>query len=537
MSLKKIRIAWRTVLSAILIAAAFPPWNQSWLIFVALVPWLMVLDQTATVKQRVFEAIGLSSVMTLLGYSWVAYAIHHFGELPWVVSIVGLLIFSLGNQPQFIVLALAIGFVRKRDWKGVTASVFLAAVYASVDGVMPKLFLDSFGHSLYNNRPLRQLAEYGGVFGLTFLIVLINLMAAQIARTFSKRSELSFWPALQRSRKYLAVAGGILAVALVTGEFRARSVERYESEAKEFVHLAAIQGNIGDIQKVAAYKGLYQAGESTLATYLKLSEDALRMSPKPDAIVWPETAYPSTFRTPMNTVELARDQRIERFVTANEIPLIFGGYDRGDGKDFNSVFVLNPKTDNDLAVYHKSVLLPFGEYIPGFGEHSVFKEWFPNMGFFGHGQGPIALEVRAKKALFRVQPLICYEALVSRHTLLRKEVGDARVILNVTNDSWFGTFGEPDLHLALSVFRSLEARLPQVRSTNTGITALILPSGKIVGASTVGEETIVPMTVPLVDAKTTVLFYVGKFIPLFLALVALFCFGWHRLGLRHPPKP
>jgi apolipoprotein N-acyltransferase len=230
----------------------------------------------------------------------------------------------------------------------------------------------------------------------------------------------------------------------------------------------------------------------------------MRADPKPDVIVWPETAYPSTFRKPMVAVELERDQMVERWVRTHRVPIWFGAYDRTETYDYNSLFFLSPPDtdEHDLQTYHKTILLPFGEYIPIVGDIKWIRDRFPQVGFFGKGPGPTAYPVQVGEGeRLRVHPIICYEALYPEFTRKGAQAG-ADLILNITNDSWFGTFGEPQMHFALAKFRSIETGLPQLRATNTGITALVLPDGSLENVGEIGKPQILHYTVPLQNRPT-----------------------------------
>jgi apolipoprotein N-acyltransferase len=202
------------------------------------------------------------------------------------------------------------------------------------------------------------------------------------------------------------------------------------------------------------------------------------------------------------------------------VPLLFGGYDQDGKKDFNSLFALSSpaliaanapheSTDRlggDLIAYHKNVLLLFGEEIPFSDQIPILNTWFPQVGNFGKGPGPqvFSVPLRNGELTPRVAPIICYETLFTRYTVEAARLG-AQVLLNVTNDSWFGPFGEPELHLALSTFRSIETRLPQIRSTNTGISALILPDGTIADASPKNQALYLNWEVALPQAPSATL--------------------------------
>jgi len=257
------------------------------------------------------------------------------------------------------------------------------------------------------------------------------------------------------------------------GDYRIKQVADRLAHPKRKVVTAAIQANIGDIEKLSSEKGYRQATERVMRAYYDLSDEALKLTPKPEVLVWPETAFPSTFRSPETSDDFARDKEMESWVANRKVPLAFGGYDRDmHGRSYNAVFYLRP--DGVDSRYTKTILIPFGEYIPGFELFPQFRKLFPMVGFFGKGPGSVIREIGGMKT----QPVICYEVLFPSFTRDAVAAG-AEVIFNFTNDSWFGPIGAPYYHLNLASFRSIETRVPQFRSTNTGFSALILPDGSI----------------------------------------------------------
>ena len=494
-----------TVVSAVLIVLAFPPWGFAPLIWVALIPWLFALSRARSLKAAWVQGIWLSFLMSVLGFHWVASVLHEFGNIPWVFSILALLLFGLIGQPQFLAMGPGIWFLRERfpestrhGWRGAFFLLGLTLFYAGVDWFLPKIFTDTLGHSLFSARHLRQAADLGGAHLLTTLIFASNYALFTLLERIRNRGEPSFWPALNAALPQLGLVLLLCASAWSYGSVRLKVLEKALAKPLGYLQAGVIQGNIGDIEKIAAERGLHDAAESVIGTMLDLSDRALAMSPRPDILIWPETSYPSTFRTPQTADELGRDLQVERFVAERKIPLLFGGYDHDGRKDFNSFFVLTPPTalppaltkasmtrgdENHIQVYHKNMLLMFGEYIPGASYIRWLRETFPQVGNFGRGPGPSILTVHPARGAgssgslpeVLASPVICYEALFPNYIIEAARKG-SQMILNITNDSWFGPWGEPQLHLALVTFRSIESRLPQLRSTNTGISALILPA-------------------------------------------------------------
>jgi apolipoprotein N-acyltransferase len=516
----------RTFISAILLVLAFPPWDLSFLAWVALIPWLDAVYTSKNFKKAFTHGFWLGFFMTLAGFYWVAYVMREFAGVPWIIAIIMLLVFALFNELQFPLLAPLIKKLQDRLTEQTQTSTRLLALltltalfYAGADWCLPKLFVDTLGHTMYEAPRLRQIADIGGAPLITFLIVLVNLVLWTCYRRFRDRKEPSFWPTLKLLSLPAITTIALITMSLIYGSWRSKQIQTAMNSPSQTAQLGVIQANIGDIEKIAAQKGLRAAAENVITKYSTLSDQALKTNPRLDALVWPETAYPSNFRTPETSDELARDQYVERYVRSRGVPLLFGGYDRNQQKDYNSFFFLSPTADSngqDLQTYHKNKLLIFGEYIPGMEYMPLISRWFPQVANFGRGNGPEVLNIPTRK--IKVSPIICYEALFPNYIIPAARQG-SQMILNITNDSWFGPWGEPELHLALTTFRSIEARLPQVRSTNTGISALILPNGEISQQTGKNEATVMNVKVPLIQPQSTLMLRWGDWFAL-TALIA-----------------
>ena len=524
---------------AFVFVLSFPHWDIWPLIFPSLVPWLWVIHaQNGATRREIAAGILFSFLVTLGGFYWVAHALTVYGDLPWPVGVLGLGLFGLFNQTQWVVYSVALPRVSRRLLLQPTlgrnlAHLILASfLYTGIDWLIPKLFLDTLGHSLHAAKILRQAADLAGPHGLTFLIYFFNHALWMMIDRLKKRGEPSIWPALRMSAPGFVLALLMVASTALYGINRLNWVNTQIAQSRQgpnpntFV-FGVIQANIGDFEKLAAEKGVYYAAEGVVDSYTTLTDFSINKTPRPDFIVWPETAYPSAFRTPYTPRELARDQRIVEYVRSRRTPLLFGGYDHVNRKDYNSLFYLTPEPlpelgGKDLLVYHKSILLLFGEYIPGAEIFPIIKRTFPQVGNFGTGQGAEVLEVKAPTGRkLKLSPVICYEALFPQYSIDAARKG-SQLILNVTNDSWFGAYGEPYLHLALTKFRSIETRLPQLRATNTGVSTLILPDGEATEPTAVMTSTVLQAVVPIFDSEPTLMIRWGNwFGPLALVLALL----------------
>ena len=506
---------WGTVLSCALFVASYPPYDFHHLIWICLVPWLYTLSRCKTPKAALAQGLWLSALIGVAGFSWVAFVLHEFGEIPWPAAIFCLCVYAWANQPQLVVLAPFAFGIANRDGDSAQTPAILRALafaffYVGLEAILPKLFMDTLGHSLYASPWLRQGADLGGTALLSFAIALTNYA---IAVAVIKSGE---YEKLGRAVPAVAAAA-IVAGLVIYGASREKQVTEWMAHPSSVVRGGLIQANVGDFDKLASEKGLHGASEKVLKLYFSMSDQALALQKKPDFIVWPETAYPSTFRKPFSSDDSIHDKQVVEFVRSRHVPLLFGGYDRDQGKDFNAFFLLSPDVlpsealrpihsdGNDLEFYRKNVLLMFGEYVPFQDQIPGFDAKFPQIGNFGRGIGPDVLSIPLPKGgLFKVSPLICYEVLYSDYVLQGANQG-SQAILNITNDSWFGPTGEPYLHLALSIFRSVETRLPLVRATNTGFSALVLPDGTMIDKSDLFKAEIDNVEIPVLSPMPTLI--------------------------------
>ena len=251
------------------------------------------------------------------------------------------------------------------------------------------------------------------------------------------------------------------------------------------LHLALVQGNIDQNQKwLPAYQ------RATLAHYLQLSAQAAA-SGHLDLIVWPETAMPFFFQEQQQYAS-----RIRSFANAHAIPLLMGAPAHDGGlpdtrRIFNRAFLIG-SAGQDLGAYDKEHLVPFGEYLPPWLDHPALAMLLQGVGNFAPGVPSHPL--RLKELV--LGPLICYETIFPEIAQARVDAG-AGLLLNISNDAWFGLTSAPEQHLQLSVLRAVEQGRWLVRATNTGISAFVDPAGRIrARSSLMRTETLVDIAAP-----------------------------------------
>ena len=183
--------------------------------------------------------------------------------------------------------------------------------------------------------------------------------------------------------------------------------------------------------------------------------------------------------------------------------------------NLNSAFLLSPR-GKVTGHYDKVHLVPYGEYVP-------LRKWFPfinklvvGVGDFQSGKGYYPLNIGNHK----LGVLICYEGIFPKASRIYKQ-GGANLLVNITNDAWFGKTSAPFQHLSMTVFRAVENRLFLVRSANTGISAIIDPTGTIVEQSELFTSAIVKGTVKFINKKTVYSTYGDSFV--LICIISLIC--------------
>lgn len=249
--------------------------------------------------------------------------------------------------------------------------------------------------------------------------------------------------------------------------------------------ILAVQGNIPSLEKASA-ESREDARIAVLKRYLGLTRRGLSASGgPPDFAVWPETAYPEPLEEGTTGRGLAVVLR--EFLRAHALPLATGAPGTEEagsgGRRTNSMAFL--AADGAIADrrYDKTRLLAFGERLPLSGAFPGIRRWLPRAGDFAPGPGP---GIRRLSGV-RIGPQICYEGLFPG---LSRELAaqGAQIFVNVTNDSWFGTWAEPRQHLYMTMARGIEFRRPILRATNTGITAAMAADGSFLAVSPQGVE-------------------------------------------------
>ena len=272
------------------------------------------------------------------------------------------------------------------------------------------------------------------------------------------------------------------------------------------VKVGLIQGNIDQALKWNPANQL-----STVQSYISLSDRAVHDGAR--LLIWPESATPFYLQ---DSSPLSRS--VQQFAVKTDRYLLTGSpaYEYGaDGVRYlNSSFLLSPD-GKFIGRSDKVHLVPFGEYVPLNSLLPFVNKLVVGIGDFSEGSiAPISMPDG------KLGVLVCYEGIFPELARQYVKAGSG-LLVNVTNDAWFGRSSAPYQHLAMARFRAIENRRWLVRSANTGISALIAPSGTIISSSPVFETAVVVGDVSF-RSETTVYTFTGDVLPVVFILLVLF---------------
>lgn len=498
------------ILSGIFIGTSyipFPPWAA---LFAFAPLWFYVEKQTK-LKDVFWGAWITQFVLTLIGFNWVAYTIHEFGHMPWVVSIFGMLIFC-GFANLYIPLAAGIAFIirKKISRRGslmISPLIFFVLIglcTALFENIVPTIFPWNFGYSWYwIHSPLAQLAELIGFQGLSRLVILSSIFWSYLLFQWKQKN------GQDHGIQYFLFKTAPYLIIFICLNIWGYWLKQQLPEPNQKVRITLVQNNIPN-QDWAYQKYGPRFKEEMIQHLISLSEQATteKLIPKsPDApqdipsresipnyLFWPETAFPDYLNGPFLTSPLARP--VFQFIQQHHLNLLTGAFslDLRTQQTQNSIYLFetpqldatpaenSPKVLSPPQIYHKSQLLAFGEKIPGSDTFPVLRKIFSMVGEFQAGHGPHLL----RTPHFSFGPQICYEILFPE---LSRELAHqgADLIVNATNDSWYASYQEPYQHLYMTLSRSIEFRRPIVRATNTGFSAIALSNGELMVRSPLNQ--------------------------------------------------
>ena len=475
------------VLSGLLLTGSFPKIEIEWLSWFALVPLLYALKGLSPKDSfRIGFIAGLSHFISLL--YWLLPVMRTYGYLPWYLSIALLFLLSAVLALFIALFSMILTGLSK---KPIHFLAIMPTVWVAMEYIRSFIFSgfpwELLGYSQYGRLQLIQISDIFGVYGVSFLIALSNTSILITLLYFTKRR----WQNYEISRQLTALS--IIAFALgmgltwVYGFWRLNTIDRLITASPK-TQITVVQGNI---EQQLKWDLAYQV--STVNKYNRLSLSA--MPDNPDLVIWPESATPFYFLYEIDPSEMVMEG-IRRVNTE----FLFGSpsFVRKDNivKYYVSAYLVSPQ-DKTISRYDKVHLVPYGEYVP-------FKKWLPFLGKFVVQAGDFAPGEKGKPIPWKDGGLgvqICYEIIFPE--LSRAMVkNNATLLINITNDAWFGKTSGPYQHFSMTVFRAVENRRALARSANTGISGFIDPAGRILASTPLLEEAVITQSLPLINEKS-----------------------------------
>ncbi|MBD3308896.1 apolipoprotein N-acyltransferase [candidate division KSB3 bacterium] len=513
MKVPNLRAGWSpklglAVLSGGLLILIFPKFNLEFLAWVAFIP--------------LFAAIQGEDRRSTFWLGWIAGVIHFLGTLYWV-TVTMVRYGGLSEVFSFLVLVLmavylalymaGFGLLLNAFQRYTVFPLILTApiLWVGLEYLRSFFFLgfpwNLLGYSQFLTPVVTQIADITGVYGVSFLIMLVN--AGLYTVFFTPTARPLKIKTLILTVGCVGITVGYGGLTLSQGTYTDESASDASIQA---VRVAVVQGNIDQ-----SIKWNREHRQQIMDKYARLSKETLDATP--DLIVWPETAIPCVLQydLPCQKHLFALVQELGTFLLLGGIALVpLPEPDRY--YSLNSAFFLSPQ-GAILSKYDKIHLVPFGEYVP-FERILFFVESITTA--IGKVRPGRLYQVMSSPQIPPFSTVICFEVIFPN--LVRKFVDrGARVLLNITNDAWFGKTAASYQHFAMVTFRAIENRVAVARAANTGISGFIDPYGRIIRQSEIFVDATMTHTLPI---RQTTTFYT-QYGDLFVRL----CFGLSLLGI------
>ena len=489
-----------SVLSAALMVLSVPTFNLWPLMWIGLLPALPVALAASTPRRAFLYGWLTGAVANTAAFYWMKGLLERFGHMPGIEAIPIMLLLTTYQGAEFALWSWGVHRLARRR-PGLSMTWAAPLVMVAIELLVPQIFPFYLAISQAFVPPVIQIADLTGPMGITFLMVMMTGAFFEAGRDVlalrkgAARGGAGAPPAsggndpgeaggapgsvnllalVRTATRRLRLPAAIVAVVLAYGLARMHQIDARRADAPK-ARVGLVQANVGMSEK-------WDPNERShlLRLHQDLS-DALTAEGA-DLIVWPESSYPYAVER-----SLARDFPLgdpRRIRGANATPTLFGAVtlapEPREGRlryPFNTALMLDEE-GRITGRFDKVFLLLFGEYIPFYDSIPWFTDLFPEASNFNRGESPGSFPFRLRGHDYRLGPLICYEDILPGFTR-RTAALDPNLLVNITNDAWFGKTFEPYQHLALAVFRTVENRLEMVRSVNTGVSAHIDAAGRV----------------------------------------------------------
>ena len=443
--------------TALLLIFSFPNFEFFFLAWIALVPLLVVVARRPSPLRALILGWSVGTVFFYATCYWLTYSMIHYGGVPTVAAYLLLVpgAIVIGIFPGLAISLVALAIRRWGQWAVLLAPVFWTAFEWVRLGVTGQLW-NALGYAQAFHPFLIQPATWGGVYAVSFLIVVVN---SAIALVLTK-------PEGRRVAAALALVVCVFCSMPLSSLFT--NPRLWLSDPAPRVCVVAVQPNV-PMTMVKSPEEMKQL----LERHVSLSLRGLQQCSGDEEyrlVIWPESPMNFTY-----AADNSLQQLVTKFSLDNRAYLLFNSLEPApNGGSYNSALLING--DAPITQYDKIRLMPFGEYVP-------LPQWLPGaslitglVGEFTPGTKYTLMPVGD----YQLGVFICIE---SAYPWITREMTsrDADLLINISNDGYLGPTAVMRQHLANAVFRALENGRPLMRVTNTGLTARIDALGKIDG--------------------------------------------------------
>jgi apolipoprotein N-acyltransferase len=457
------RAALLSFATGVLYFLAFPGLDLWPLSFVALVPLFVALEGQ-TPRRAAWLGWIAGFTMTMIGFYWLLEMLQTFSGFPLPLCVLFMAILCAYQAGRIALMGFLFATLSRRGW---ARWVAVGLAFVASEQVYPLLFPWYYAATVHQITALNQLAEIGGPILVALPLLATNVAVAELVLARLRRQ------ALPRR-----LAGVLLSAPLVSAVYGAVRIPAVDARTE-----AAPKGRVGIVQANMSLMGKRKDKAEGLRRHLALTDELKRQGPL-DLVVWSETSVMTAMYE-----EDVESTVPSRFTRAIDVPVLFGAVivkkvdDAREYVLYNSA-LLTDRAGDVVGRFDKQKLVMFSEEMP-FGENfPILYEWSPNSGKFVAGKRYDPLTAGEHQ----IATVICYEDIIPGFVNRIVNNGDPDLLANLTNDAWFGDTTEPWIHLALAKLRAIEHRRFFVRSTNSGVSAVIDPAGRIVVSTPTFEQ-------------------------------------------------
>jgi apolipoprotein N-acyltransferase len=473
------------IASGALLLFAFPPYNLWPLTCLGLIPllwqcWTKEPGRAAALGYVFALALGVTQM------HWLIVVMTVYGQVAWPLAVFALLLLAAILGLYVAAFAYLTALLKRA---GVSPIIGAPVVWTGLEWLRA-VALTGFpwlplGNGLIGELPLLQSAELWGVHGLSFWVVLINALLTRVA--------IGFWKARRlggREFVALGVVGIIISGGWLWGQARLEQVQA-QAQAAPKLMATVVQANV-------PLRELWQVKlrQTNLQRHIDLTKKAAdRIARRPWLAIWSESSAP--FYLMYEARDTSPVMQAARELDAYILTGTLGSVERG-GKyhPTNRSWMIGPD-GKQAGWYDKVHLVPFGEYVPLEDIFFFVRAVAITGDNFIPGQKGDTLDMAGVK----LGPLICYESIFPELALAQTRQG-AELLVNQTNDSWYGRTVASAQHMSHLILRAIENRRAAARSANTGISGFILPDGSVTGELGLMTEGIASRELPLMKGLT-----------------------------------